>query len=309
VSAAGAWLAKLVSAVGGAPVTAAILVGGLIVGIVGGGLLGSGFFGSAEPAPVGELAIYPCPNSGPVIAQAPSGQRMLVTGRSADGAWLRIQYPAPGRSSAWVRTSQIALGGSMLDLPVVECDAETAVSPGPSVLASLTAIGSFVPTPAPTPTPEPTLEPTPAPTPAPTPIPATPKPPTAPPPTVPPTAPPTPVPTPTDSTPPSIANLTAQPPIFWSLPDCGTASTTITVAASDPDSGIASVVLYYRPLQSPLRYTTKTMFLSAAGPWVVVLDAVGDSLEPTDYTMFARATNGAGLTTDSGTGRFIVEDC
>jgi len=258
VSAAGAWLAKLVAAVGGAPVTGAILVGGLIVGIVGGGLLGSGFFSSTEPTVVGELAIYPCPDTGPVIAQAPSGQRMLVTGRSADDAWLRIQYPAPGRSSAWVRTSQIALGGSMLDLPVVECDAETAVLPGPSVLASLTAIGSFVPTPAPTPTPEPTPEPTPAPTP----IPATPKPtapPTAPPPTLPP--PPTPIPNPG----PTYVRLTVSPGIIARspggiIPPCAPMTTATVIALLNDADGVdpASVILHFTPPGLPVQTARMT---------------------------------------------------
>ncbi len=244
MSAAGAWLARLVSAVGGAPATGALLIGGLLVGIAGGFLLGGGLPASPEPSLAGTLAIYPCPNSGPAILQAPSGQRMLVTGRSADDEWLRIQYPAPARSEAWVRTSQIALSGSMEDLPVVECGAETAVSPGPSVLASLTAIGSFVPTPPPTPTPEPTPEPTP--TPAPTPKPPKPTaPPTAPPQTLPP--PPTPIPNPG----PTYPGLRDNPDVIQrpSIIACASANTTQILALIDDPDGVnpGSVVLHFTP--------------------------------------------------------------
>jgi hypothetical protein len=40
-----------------------------------------------------------------------------------------------------------------------------------------------------------------------------------------------------------------------------------------------------------------------------VIQAEAEGLDIDNYTMFVRATNGAGLTTDSGPGRFIVEDC
>ena len=287
MSAAGAWLAKLVGAAGGAPTVGALVVGGLLVGALGGAFAGGAFGRGADVPADGELAIYPCPETGPVLAVAGPGQRMLVTGRTADGAWLRIHFPTPGRDEAWVQADSLRLVGELDSVELAECAPETAVSTGPSALESMTAIGSFVPTPSPTPKPS------------------------TPPPTAPPTAPltPTPVPTPTDSTPPTLGNLAAQPPIIYSNARCGPTSSTITVTASDPESGITSVVLYYRPLSSTGPYSTKPMSVIVGGPWGVVLDYVTDGLTATDYTMFAQATNGAGLTSDPSSGRLIVKPC
>jgi len=146
---------------------------------------------AAESVP--ELAVVACPDSGPVLALADSGQRMLVTGRSADGAWFRVHVPGPVGQHGWAPAPALTVDGDSETLPIVACGSEPTASASPTATATPTA------SPTPSPTPPPQLPATPAPTPTPTPRPAptaTPTPlPTRPPPTATPT--PTPRPTPT----------------------------------------------------------------------------------------------------------------
>ena len=267
MSAVGAWLAKLVGAVGGAPMLGALVVGGLVVGALGGAFAGGAFGRGTDVPAEGELAIYPCPDAGPIIAKAGSGQHVLVTGRSADGAWLRIHFPAPGKDSAWVRADKLhLLQGAIDSVEVAECDPEVDVSEAPSAGATLTVVGSFVPTPSPTPepTPTPTPSPTPTPTPTPTPKPATPKPPTAPPTAPPPTVAPTPtlVPTPTPTLGPTYALSQSSDvimrPAAVTVP-CGPSSSLITAIVTDSDTvDPSTVLLHYTPPGLPTEVAQMT---------------------------------------------------
>ena len=64
----------------------------------------------------------PCPGGGSPMAEVGSGQRMLATGRTADGAWLRVHFPAPGRSDGWVGRRQPShLERAPGRLPIVAC--------------------------------------------------------------------------------------------------------------------------------------------------------------------------------------------
>ena len=59
------------------------------------------------------LSIYPCPDSGPALATVGSGQKFLVTGKNADASWVRIYYPLPGRTEAWVTSGPLQIDGSL----------------------------------------------------------------------------------------------------------------------------------------------------------------------------------------------------
>jgi hypothetical protein len=163
MSAIGAAFARGVASLGGPQVAAAIVVGGIVVGGLGGAYAGSRSSGQAV-VPGGELAVYPCPNQGPALLAVKGGQKLLATGRTEDGTWLRIHYPLPGRTEAWVQSSPLTVAGAVASLPVAACAPEVAMAP-PDVapLPPLTAIQNNTPSPPPTPTPAP--EPTPSPTP------------------------------------------------------------------------------------------------------------------------------------------------
>ncbi len=247
----------------------AVLGAGLLAGAIGGGALvasGAVHFGGAQGAVTGGgrgLELVPCPDQGPVIGTIPRNQKVLVTGKSADGGWLQLYWPAPGIERAWTRTGPLKLESDLGSLRIASCEAPAAATPGPSVEATPVAAVT------PTPTPEPTPASTPAPTPTPTPTPA---------PT--PTPPPTPTPTPTPNTAPKVAGLAASRTTisFDQGAYCPTApkGTTISVKASDVD-GIAAVTLFYRRPGSS-SYAQKPMQL-VKGAYVATLDTTADSIK------------------------------
>jgi hypothetical protein len=229
----------------------AALGAGLLAGAVGGGALvatGTVEFGGAPAggaAAGAVLELVPCPDQGPVVGTIPKGQEVLVTGRSADGRWLQLYWPAPGIERAWTKAGPLELQGDAASLPVEACEAPPTPTPRPTVEPT--------PTPAPTPTPTPT--PSPSPTPSPT---------------------PTAAPNPTK---PRVSDLRASTKtISYDTGDyCPTAPTgvTISVRATDPD-GIARVTLYYKP-PGASKYLTKPM-TAADGRYVATLDTGADDL-------------------------------
>ena len=74
-----------------------LVVGGLSGIIATSVLIAAGIVGLSDtpPPPPSQLALVGCPGSGSVVAVAQPGEQMLVTGRSADGAWYRIYLPGP----------------------------------------------------------------------------------------------------------------------------------------------------------------------------------------------------------------------
>ena len=116
----GTWLAKFAGAMGGAPAAGAIVVGGLIVGIVVGAGTGGGALGGSPAPSVALSEIYPCPNIGPPLLTVKSGQHVHVTGKTADGTWLRIHYGSAGRAEAWIPASAYQVLGSLDGIPVGE---------------------------------------------------------------------------------------------------------------------------------------------------------------------------------------------
>jgi hypothetical protein len=162
VSALGAVFSRVLGAMGG-PGTAAIMAGGIVVGALGGGLVAGG--GSSQPASAtGSLAVYPCPGTGAPLTMIQAGQKLLATGRTEDSTWLRIHFPEPGRTEAWVEAGPLQVQGSIAGLPVAECAPETAAAtPSFGPAPTLTAVLDTPPTAAPTT--EPTAAPTPTGTP------------------------------------------------------------------------------------------------------------------------------------------------
>lgn len=77
---------------------------------------------SAQPA--GDLAIVACPGSGALLALASPGQQMLITGRSADGSWLRVHVPGPIGNEGWAPADAFQVDGDPETLQAVRCGAE-----------------------------------------------------------------------------------------------------------------------------------------------------------------------------------------
>jgi hypothetical protein len=158
MSALGAGVGKAVGGLGGPQVAALVIAGGLVVGAIGGGIFAGG--GSSQGATsAATLSIYPCPEAGPALATVPSGQQFLVTGKNAEATWVRIYYPLPGRTEAWVTAGPLKFDGSLGSLLVVPCspvEAGPGASVGPG--ASLTALQDNSPSPPP-PTVGPTTSP------------------------------------------------------------------------------------------------------------------------------------------------------
>ena len=142
-------LAGLAAAVAGNGLLA--IATGLIVGIIGSGtLLATGAVhvggGNAAPVPtpVG-LQLVACPDAGPVIGSIPRGEKVLVTGRSADGAWLQVFYPGPAFDRAWTKAGPLQLEADANTLPVASCEAPATPTPRPTPGASTAVVASAGP--------------------------------------------------------------------------------------------------------------------------------------------------------------------
>jgi hypothetical protein len=156
MSAIGAALARALGALGGPATAGALVAGGLIAGALGGGFIAASGAPSQPATATGQLAVYPCPDSGAPLVMVQAGQKLLATGRTEDATWLRIHFPEPGRTEAWVQASPLQVKGAIADLPVAECAPELEVpSPALAAAPSLTATQDNPPTPAPTPPPTP----------------------------------------------------------------------------------------------------------------------------------------------------------
>jgi hypothetical protein len=219
-------------------------------GLVAGGLTGTAVVASGilSSPPSQQLALVACPASETVVARVSSGQQMLVTAKSGDGAWLQLYIGEPGIDTGWAPANALRISDPSDSLPVAGCEVavaspgEPTPAPNPTPTPQITAEITLAPGATATPTPAPTPTPIPTPTPKPTPTKSlppgiTPAPPT-PAPTPTPTPVPTPVPTPTPTpvnNPPSASNLARNSGCI----DSGGVYTqsTVTVTASDPDPG------------------------------------------------------------------------
>ena len=260
MSALGAAVGKGIGAVGGPQVAALVVAGGLIVGALGGGFIAGGQ--GQQATTKGGLAIYPCPDSGPALATVGSGQKFLVTGKNADASWVRIYYPLPDRTEAWVTSGPLQIAGSIDSLPVVPCSPVVAgAGPAGQPGASLTAIEDNSPSPAP-PSSGPSSPPTPPPNGAPV-----------------------------------LARLAAAPGTIAGGPQryCANTARAVTVSVRVTDAQpIASVVLSYRrPGLSG--YATKPMNRGGgASTWQATLRTDTDGIDTAgDLRFFVSATDSA----------------
>ena len=254
---------------GGPQVAAVIIAGGLVAGALGSVVVTSVTGPGTTATASGRLPVYPCPDAGPALAEVQGGQRLLATGRTADGTWLRIHYPGPGRGEAWVQAAPLTVRGAAADLPVAACEPELAVAlPAVGPAESLTPPGDNAATPEPTPTELPTPTPTPVP----------------------------------DATP-SLSGLTVSATrISYDTGDyCPTAvkKATFRVKAADAE-GISAVTLFWRApgaaafAQSPMAMAKGT---AQGGTWQAVLDTKTDSITKAGKLAFyAQGTDTAGAT-------------
>ena len=261
MSALGAALGRGIGAVGGPQVAALVVAGGLVVGALGGGFFAGGQ--GPQGTTRGGLAIYPCPDSGPALATVGSGQKFLVTGKNADASWVRIYYPLPGRTEAWVTSGPLQIAGSMDSIPVVPCSPVVAgAGPEGQPGASLTAIEDNSPSPA-----------------------------------APSSGPSSPPPTPPPNGAPVLARLAAAPGTIAGGPQryCATTARAVTVSVRVTDAQpIASVVLSYRrPGLSG--YATKPMARGGgANTWQATLRTDTDGIDTAgDLRFFVSATDSA----------------
>lgn len=280
-------VSRALAALGG-PLTAGLVV---VVGIVVGT---AGVVVTRPQSPVGasagSVAVYPCPRQGPPIAMLQPGQQLLVTGRLADGSWLRIHLPAPGRTEGWVEGAPLTVDGSVDALPVVACSPEAgAPSPAIAPAESFTAIVNATPSPGipqPTPSPTPSLAPTPS---------------------------------PTANVGPALTGLatSARTISYDQGAYCPSAvkAATISVTAADP-TGVASVTLYWRkPGSSTYTLTAMAMASGSAtsGVWRATLSTASAGITTAgSLAYYVVAADAAGAKTrapSSGSNTLTVAVC
>ncbi len=270
MSAIGVALGRAVASLGGPGTAAALVVGGIVVGTLGGGLA-AGATGSQQGSATGRLAVYPCPETGPALVMVQAGQKVLATGRTEDGAWLRIHVPLPGRSEGWVERSPLTVDGAVASLPVAECAPE----PGAPLVAlgpteSFTAVAA--------------------------------NPPSAPPSTAP-TATPTSAPSATPNARPSLTALTASTGkiSYDTGAYCRTAVKKVTFRIQAEDgTGLDRVTLFWRK-PGATGYAQATMTRTAgtakSGTWQATLDTTSDGITKAGkLAYYAVATDTAGET-------------
>ncbi len=265
MSAIGAAFSRVLGAIGG-PTTAAIMAGGLVLGALGGGLVAGG--GSSQPASAtGSLAVYPCPGTGAPLTMIQAGQKLLATGRTEDSGWLRIHFPEPGRTEAWVEAGPLEVQGQIAGLPVAECAPENAAEVPPLVPGpSLTAVENNPPSAAPTATPGPSPSGTP------------------------------------DNAPSLTALSVSTTKLSYDTGDyCPNAvkKATFTVKATD-DIGIEHVALFWRkPGAGSYAETamTRTAGNAKKGTWAVTLGTVADGITTAGtLSFYAVGTDSSGAT-------------
>jgi hypothetical protein len=257
------------------------------------------------------LAIRGCFNTGSVVAVAQAGEQMLITGRSADGAFLRVYVPGPAAREGWIPAGSVDLLADGATLPVAGCAEVAAATGTPGPTANATAVVTPGPTPTATGTPMPTpkANQTAGPTAGATVRPTT-KPTTAP------TATPPPTPTPTPNVGPVFTSPpTARPTTIASIAAGSTAycpyarSARIVTAVEDPD-GVASVQLWVRKPSTRTYVRLSHDFVASGSTWVGTIDTVKDALPaPGSYAFRAVAVDTKGASTTSASSSITIIRC
>jgi hypothetical protein len=274
----------LLPAFGGGANSVVQLAAGGLSGVLGmSALIASGVVAPSPPAADPQtLALVGCPGSGSVVAVARPGDQMLVTGRSADGAWLQVYVPGPAGNDGWVPAATVNLLADSSALPIADCAVAAATAtPGPTAApatATPTAIATATSTAKPTPSPTPT-------------------------------------PTATPNVGPLLASLKAsRGTIYADRPghcEGDPASLSISVTATDAD-GVASATLYWKPAGSS-SYRSKAMS-SSGRLWKATLSTrvSGDQLTAKGtvaYYVVAKDADGAQTRSPATAKTFKVAPC
>jgi hypothetical protein len=234
-----------------------------------------------------------------VIGTIPRGEKVLVTGRSADGGWLQVFYPGPAFDRAWTRAGPLRLEADASGLRIAACEAAPTPSPRPTPEASTAVVSS--PEASPSPEPSPSAAPSPSPSPSPAP-------------SAKPTPTPTPTPRPTPNAVPSITGLTTTTKTlsYDQGAYCPTApkSVTFTLKASDA-GGIATATLFWRKPGAP-SYVAAPMTLAGGsaqnGTWRATLDTKANAITTAGrltYYVAVRDSDGA-QTRSPATGTQVI---
>lgn len=149
---AGGTVSGLLGSIGAAlgPAGLAAVGAGALAGVVAmSGLIAGGAI-QPHPAPRGgnvstSLALTSCANDGPVVAMANPGEKMLFTGRSADGKWLQVYVPGPAIPYGWVPATAVHVQGDLTSLPIASCTQVAQASPQPESPSPSTEPGETPP--------------------------------------------------------------------------------------------------------------------------------------------------------------------
>jgi hypothetical protein len=284
---------------GGAHGVVPLVTGGLSGVIAMSALIASGVVavGGAPSAGPDTLAISFCKGDR-LKAVAQPGERMLVTGKSADGVFYRVYVPDQlGGDDGWVRVADVDLLAEG-PIPLAECDeAAAAGTPGPTEVPA-TAGPTVGPTATSSGASRPTARPTPSPTPA---IQATAKP----------TAKPTPTPNlgPVFTTQPHSSTVTMGTNPLGSGTCIYPVSIEITTAATDPD-GVPAIQLW---VQKPATATYVRLghdFTRDGALWYASLHTDSDGLRiEGQLKYYAIAFDSKGVSTRSTIGAVQIERC
>ena len=221
----------------------AVLAAGVATGVVAGTIgVGTGVIPVTDPAPH-LVALFECPDSGRVVRNLPPNQSVLVTARSADGAWLQIYLGEAGTERGWARAASLQLKSAPDSLPIADCTLTAAPAASLELPSGLSS---------PIPSGAPSLQPTVAPSGVPGTV--APSPSTSPKPTKTPGPTRTPKPTATPLTGPVLSNMSIyggqqDPDGTWRITyGCSDAVNyfAFTIDAADPDRP-AEVLVYYKP--------------------------------------------------------------
>ena len=267
-----------------------------------------------KPAPQA-LSIRGCFNTGSVVAVAQAGEQMLVTGRSVDGAYLRVYVPGPAAREGWIPAGSVDLLADGASLPVAGCSEVAAATGEPGPTATATAIVTPGPTPTGTGTPKPipTSTPNANQTAGPT-AQVTSKP------TTKPTAAPTATPTPTAAPTPNVGPVfttrpTARPTTIASIAAGSSVScpyargARVTTAVQDPD-GVASVQLWVRKPKAATYVRLSHDFVISGSTWIGSIDTAKDALPaPGSLAFRAVVIDTKGATTTSASSSIKVLRC
>ena len=110
-------LPRLASAVLQPPALAAGLVTGVLGGAVG---VGTGAIPVTDAGPR-LTAVYECPDSNRIVTRLAPEQQVLVTARTANGAWLQLYLGEPDAERGWATATALRLPSSADSLPIADC--------------------------------------------------------------------------------------------------------------------------------------------------------------------------------------------